>query len=138
MIAGAGHAGLRAVLRLAAKLDRGQGVALTLVDRHDYHQVLTELSRLAGGSRAAEDVRIPLAVVLDGRRGEAGDEGGGVGKVLPRHVVVALEREPPVAAAVGVQQAGEGRRRVEARKEALSIPQSRATNAAATPFPISA
>jgi NADH dehydrogenase len=39
-------------------------VELTLVDRHDYHQVLTELPRVAGGTRAAEAVRIPLQDLL--------------------------------------------------------------------------
>jgi NADH dehydrogenase len=37
---------------------------LTLVDRHDYHQVITELPRVAGGTRAADAVRIPLQDVL--------------------------------------------------------------------------
>jgi len=39
-------------------------VELTLVDRHDYHQALTELPRVAGGTRAASAVRIPLQDVL--------------------------------------------------------------------------
>jgi NADH:ubiquinone reductase (H+-translocating) len=63
-IAGAGYAGLHAALRLATKLRDNPGVALTLVDRHDYHQALTELPRVAGGTRAAEAVRIPLDDVL--------------------------------------------------------------------------
>jgi NADH:ubiquinone reductase (H+-translocating) len=37
---------------------------LTLVDRHDYHQALTELPRVAGGTRAADAVRIPLPDML--------------------------------------------------------------------------
>jgi NADH:ubiquinone reductase (H+-translocating) len=37
---------------------------LTLIDRHDYHQVLTELPRVAGGTRAAGAVRIPLQDML--------------------------------------------------------------------------
>jgi NADH:ubiquinone reductase (H+-translocating) len=63
-IAGAGYAGLHAALRLATKLRDNPEVELTLVDRHDYHQVLTELPRVAGGTRAAEAVRIPLDDVL--------------------------------------------------------------------------
>ena len=39
-------------------------IELTLVDRHDYHQALTELPRVAGGTRAAGAVRIPLQDVL--------------------------------------------------------------------------
>jgi NADH:ubiquinone reductase (H+-translocating) len=34
------------------------------VDRHDYHQVLTELPRVAGGTRAADAVRIPIQDLL--------------------------------------------------------------------------
>ena len=66
VVAGAGYAGLHAALRLAVKL-RTNPVALTLVDRYDYHQVITELPRVAGGTRAADAVRIPLQDMLAGR-----------------------------------------------------------------------
>jgi NADH:ubiquinone reductase (H+-translocating) len=64
VIAGAGYAGLHVALRLAARLRTHPAVELTLVDRHDYHQVITELPRVAGGTRAADAVRIPLQDVL--------------------------------------------------------------------------
>jgi NADH:ubiquinone reductase (H+-translocating) len=64
VIAGAGYAGLHAALRLATKLRDNPGVELTLLDRHDYHQALTELPRVAAGTRAADAVRIPLERVL--------------------------------------------------------------------------
>ena len=64
VVAGAGYAGLHVALRLSAKLRRNPVVDLTLVDRHDYHQALTELPRVAGGTRAADAVRIPLQDVL--------------------------------------------------------------------------
>jgi NADH:ubiquinone reductase (H+-translocating) len=64
VIAGAGYAGLHVALRLTAKLRNNTTTELILVDRHDYHQVLTELPRVAGGTRAAEAVRIPLQDVL--------------------------------------------------------------------------
>jgi NADH dehydrogenase len=67
VIAGAGYAGLHVALRLAAKLRGHSEVTLTLVDRHDYHQALTELPRVAGGTRAADAVRIPLQDVLASR-----------------------------------------------------------------------
>jgi NADH dehydrogenase FAD-containing subunit len=60
VIAGAGYAGLHVALRLTAKLRHDPKIELTLVDRHDYHQALTELPRVAGGTRAADAVRIPL------------------------------------------------------------------------------
>jgi NADH:ubiquinone reductase (H+-translocating) len=64
VVAGAGYAGLHVALRLATRLRDNPGVALTLVDRHDYHQAITELPRVAGGTRAADDVRIPIQEVL--------------------------------------------------------------------------
>src|SRR4051795_10583684 len=64
VIAGAGYAGLHVALRLTAKLRNNSAVELTLVDRHDYHQALTELPRVAGGTRAADAVRVPLQDVL--------------------------------------------------------------------------
>jgi NADH dehydrogenase len=67
VVAGAGYAGLHVALRLTAKLRDHPGVELTLVDRHDYHEVLTELPRVAGGTRAADAVRIPLQDTLDER-----------------------------------------------------------------------
>jgi NADH:ubiquinone reductase (H+-translocating) len=67
VIAGAGYAGLHVALRLTAKLRDQPRVELTLVDRHDYHQVITELPRVAGGTRAADAVRIPLQDMLTTR-----------------------------------------------------------------------
>jgi len=67
LIAGAGYAGLHVAARLAARLRSEPAIELTLVDRHDYHQALTELPRVAGGTRAADAVRIPLQDVLAAR-----------------------------------------------------------------------
>jgi NADH:ubiquinone reductase (H+-translocating) len=64
VVAGAGYAGLHVALRLATKLGDDLGVQLTLVDGHDYHQVMTELPRVAGGTRAADAVRVRLDDVL--------------------------------------------------------------------------
>jgi NADH dehydrogenase len=64
VIAGAGYAGLHVALRLTARLRNNPELELTLVDRHDYHQAITELPRVAGGTRAADAVRIPLQDLL--------------------------------------------------------------------------
>jgi NADH:ubiquinone reductase (H+-translocating) len=64
VVAGAGYAGLHVALRLTAKLRGNPEMELTLVDRHDYHQAITELPRVAGGTRAADAVRIPLQDLL--------------------------------------------------------------------------
>jgi NADH dehydrogenase len=67
VIAGAGYAGLHVALRLTARLRNHPQVELTLVDRHGYHQAITELPRVAAGTRAADAVRIPLQDVLTER-----------------------------------------------------------------------
>jgi NADH dehydrogenase len=64
VVAGAGYAGLHVALRLTARLRNRPELELTLVDRHDYHQAITELPRVAGGTRAADAVRIPLQDLL--------------------------------------------------------------------------
>jgi NADH dehydrogenase len=64
VVAGAGYAGLHVVLRLTPKLRSNPAMQLTLVDRHDFHQALTELPRVAGGTRAADAVRIPLQDIV--------------------------------------------------------------------------
>ena len=56
--------GCTIALRLTARLRGNPETELVLVDRHDYHQVLTELPRVAGGTRAAGAVRIPLHDML--------------------------------------------------------------------------
>ena len=64
VVAGAGYAGLHVALRLTAKLRNHPMVELTLVNRHDYHQAVTELPRVASGTRAADAVRIPIQDTL--------------------------------------------------------------------------
>jgi NADH:ubiquinone reductase (H+-translocating) len=67
VVAGAGYAGLHVAMRLASRLCRNPAVGLTLVDQHDYHQVITELPRVVGGTRDVGAVRIRLEHVLAGR-----------------------------------------------------------------------
>jgi NADH dehydrogenase len=67
VVAGAGYAGLHVALRLTARLPNNPEIDLTLVDRHDYHQVITELPRVAAGTRAADAVRIPVQDTLPKR-----------------------------------------------------------------------
>ena len=64
VVAGAGYAGLHVALRLTARLRNNPVVEPILVDRHDYHQAITELPRVAAGTRAADAVRIPLQGML--------------------------------------------------------------------------
>jgi NADH dehydrogenase len=64
VIAGAGYAGLHVALRLTSKLRNRPEIDITMVDRHDYHQAITELPRVAAGTRAADAVRIPVQEML--------------------------------------------------------------------------
>ena len=66
VIAGAGYAGLHIALRLTSRLKPSQAT-ITLIDKLDYHQLLTELPRVAAGTRPAEEVRVPLENVLNER-----------------------------------------------------------------------
>ncbi len=65
VIAGAGYAGLHVALRLSTWLDRHRMVQATLVDQHPYHQVITELPRVAAGTRLASAVRLPVEQLLE-------------------------------------------------------------------------
>jgi NADH:ubiquinone reductase (H+-translocating) len=77
VIAGAGYAGLHVALRLAPKMRKNPDAEIVLVDRHDYHQVITELPRVAAGTRAGDAVRIPVQdVVATGVRFVQSEIGG--------------------------------------------------------------
>jgi NADH dehydrogenase len=138
VVAGAGYAGLHVALRLTAKLRRQPGVGVTLVDRHDYHQAITELPRVAGGTRAAEAVRIPLQDVLAERvRFVQAEITGfdlagrrlltGAGPIGWRRLVLALGSRPNDFAIPGLAQrtlsvysAGDAERVWEAVSQALT------------------
>ncbi len=64
LIAGAGYAGLHIALRLSSSADRRRQFDLTLIDQHSYHQVITELPRVAAGTRPADAVRLPVEQLL--------------------------------------------------------------------------
>ena len=67
--------GLHVALRLTAKLRDNPKMELTLVDRHDYHQALTELPRVA--VRMAD--HNGCAFKLASPRSAPGRPGGGAG-----------------------------------------------------------
>ncbi|MEQ6388393.1 NAD(P)/FAD-dependent oxidoreductase [Bacillaceae bacterium S4-13-58] len=62
IIIGAGYAGLRAAKNLAKKYKKDPSVSITLIDRHSYHTMMTELHEVAGNRVE------PHAVQLDLRR----------------------------------------------------------------------
>lgn len=64
VIAGAGYAGLHVAQRLGSWIRDRHQATITLVDRNDYHQLLTELPRVAAGERLEEQVKVDLEKVL--------------------------------------------------------------------------
>lgn len=67
VVLGAGYGGLTCILALAKRFRRN-GVELVLVNKHEYHQFITELHKPAAGSADAEYIRIPLAHIFTGHK----------------------------------------------------------------------
>lgn len=67
VIAGAGYAGLHAAQRSGGWLRNHPEVEMTLVDRNDYHQLTTELPRVAAGTRETSAVQVELDPALSDR-----------------------------------------------------------------------
>lgn len=59
LIVGAGYAGIEAALALNKKHKKGE-VEITLIDKNEYHTLLTELHEAAGNRIPEEGIRIPL------------------------------------------------------------------------------
>lgn len=68
VILGAGYGGLTCLLALARRL-RSREAELILVNKHEYHQFITELHKPAAGSADCDYIRIPLGHILG--RGKA-------------------------------------------------------------------
>ncbi|MDI6870203.1 MAG: NAD(P)/FAD-dependent oxidoreductase [Bacillota bacterium] len=67
VVLGAGYGGLTCLLALAKRL-KHSGVELVLVNKHEYHQFITELHKPAAGSADCEYIRIPLGQIVSRRR----------------------------------------------------------------------
>lgn len=66
IILGAGYAGLVCALQTRRELD-SERARITLVNKHHYHQLITQLHESAVGARSDRSVRIPLPHVLKGK-----------------------------------------------------------------------
>jgi NADH:ubiquinone reductase (H+-translocating) len=64
VVAGAGYSGLHVAQRLGRWLSRRSNARLTLIDQHHYHELVTELPRVATGTREEEATHIGLEAVL--------------------------------------------------------------------------
>jgi NADH dehydrogenase len=91
LILGAGYAGLRAALDLAAATRDGKAgdTTVTLLDRNDYHQVITWLHEVAAASVAPEETAIPLERLL--KQGGAAIRQATVRGIAPREQRVLLD-----------------------------------------------
>ncbi|MEX1423229.1 FAD-dependent oxidoreductase [Enterococcus sp. C16] len=60
VVVGAGHAGVSATKFLAKKFKKDTDVTITLIDRHSYHTMMTELHEVAGGRVEPEAIQYDL------------------------------------------------------------------------------
>lgn len=60
VVIGAGYAGVAATKKLAKSLKKNDDVSITLIDRHSYHTMMTELHEVAGGRVEPDAVQFDL------------------------------------------------------------------------------
>jgi NADH dehydrogenase len=68
VIVGAGYAGILTAKKLAKRLKRNGDVRITVIDKHPYHTMLTELHEVAANRTPEDHVRISLKKVFAGRK----------------------------------------------------------------------
>jgi NADH dehydrogenase len=68
VIVGAGYAGILTAKKLAKRLKKKSDVRITIIDKHPYHTMLTELHEVAANRTPEDHVRISLKKVFAGRR----------------------------------------------------------------------
>jgi NADH dehydrogenase len=67
VILGAGYAGLVAALELN-KLATAQEAEIILVNKHEYHQLITQLHEPASGAKKDEDIKISINAILGAKK----------------------------------------------------------------------
>ncbi|WP_338450329.1 FAD-dependent oxidoreductase [Niallia oryzisoli] len=60
VVIGAGYAGVHAAKKLAKKYKRDDSVSITLIDRHSYHTMMTELHEVAANRVEPKDIQFDL------------------------------------------------------------------------------
>jgi NADH:ubiquinone reductase (H+-translocating) len=68
VVLGAGYGGILTAKKLAKKFKKNQDVSITLIDKHSYHTMLTELHEVAAGRVPEDAIRIDLDKVFSGRK----------------------------------------------------------------------
>ncbi|MDR3130291.1 MAG: NAD(P)/FAD-dependent oxidoreductase [Treponema sp.] len=64
LIIGGGYGGIAAAKKLAKKYKNNSGVTVTLIDRHPFHTLMTELHEVAGHRVEPDSVRVPYAKIF--------------------------------------------------------------------------
>lgn len=64
LILGAGYGGVHVAKRLAKKYKKVDSVEITLIDKHPFHTLMTELHEVAGGRVPAESVQMELSKIF--------------------------------------------------------------------------
>ena len=68
VIVGAGFAGVLTAKKLAKRLKKQADVRITLIDKHPYHTMLTQIQEVAANRVEEDSVRISLQKSFAGRR----------------------------------------------------------------------
>ena len=66
VILGAGYAGIFLSTNLSSKLDKNS-TEIILIDRNNYHQLMQEIHLVASGYRTAEQLKIPISSLIQGK-----------------------------------------------------------------------
>ncbi|WP_242366049.1 NAD(P)/FAD-dependent oxidoreductase [Enterococcus faecalis] len=68
VVVGAGYAGVSATKFLAKKFKKDTDVTITLIDRHSYHTMMTELHEVAGGRVEPEAIQYDLQCLFSRKK----------------------------------------------------------------------
>ncbi|ASW44096.1 MAG: FAD-dependent oxidoreductase [Clostridiales bacterium] len=64
VVLGAGYGGVQTAKKLAKKYKKNNDVEITLIDKHPYHTLMTELHEVAGGRVHPESVQVELVKIF--------------------------------------------------------------------------
>lgn len=68
IILGAGYGGILTAKKIIKKFKKDTNISITLIDKHSYHTMLTELHEVAAGRVPEEAIRVNLEKVFAGRK----------------------------------------------------------------------
>ncbi|VFJ13801.1 NADH dehydrogenase-like protein [Candidatus Nitrosocosmicus franklandus] len=88
VILGAGYAGIFLSTNLSSKLDK-YTTEIILVDRNNYHQLMQEIHLVASGYRTAEQLKIPISSLIQGKN--INFIQGDIEKILPDKNTILLK-----------------------------------------------